>query len=103
MPARIRPHRGPNGLVIGPQTGQINPAALGVAAVVAEPSLSPSAARIFASTSALAAAIACDSLISPSSCCFVITSECDFPPSACELAPRAAKPAAQAPPAARAR
>src|SRR5579862_3559819 len=77
MPGWKPPQRGPNGLVIGPLTGQMSPAALGVAGaeplpVVLFESPGPaSAARILASMAALAAWIDSDSLIASCSCCFV--------------------------------
>src|SRR5205823_5847564 len=79
MPGWKLPHRGPNGLVIGPFTGQMKPAALGVALVVApvDPSDGPAAAaRILASICALAASIATDSFCASSSCPFVARSAC---------------------------
>src|SRR5438045_1985557 len=94
MPGWNPPQRGPNGLVIGPLTGQISPAepaagcgllgggadealvagagegadevVAGCAARAAAAALS--AARIFASISALAAAVALDSWIAARSC-----------------------------------
>src|SRR5579862_9932205 len=76
IPGWMVPHRGPKGLVIGPWTGQMKPAALGVAAGVSDDP--PSEARIFASIAALDAAIACDSLISDCSCALVMTSARPF-------------------------
>src|SRR5438128_7437470 len=79
MPGWNPPQRGPNGLVIGPCTGQISPAALGVATVPLGLSLGAEvAARIFASSAALAAWIASDSLCAARSCAFVSNSAFDF-------------------------
>src|SRR6266481_1327824 len=71
------PQRGPNGLVIGPWTGQMKPAALGVATVPLGLSDGDDvAAGIFASIAALAAEIACDSFTASCSCVFAATSAC---------------------------
>src|SRR5581483_4107167 len=79
MPGWNPPQRGPNGLVIGPWTGQMSPAALGVATVPLGSSFDPdAAARIFASIAALAAWIAFDSSCAACSCAFVSYSACDL-------------------------
>jgi hypothetical protein len=62
IPGWKPPQRGPNGLVIGPLTGQMKPAALGVGGGLPL-SLFVSAARMRAANAALAAWIACASLI----------------------------------------
>src|SRR6478609_5456081 len=79
------PQRIPNGLVIGPETGQAKPE-LGAGSEPLESVLPAEAelawcsdAAIFAASCALADASACDSLISSCTCCFVVTSACDFP------------------------
>src|SRR5437868_154695 len=92
MPGWSVPQRMPNGLVIGPLTGQMRLAGAddgGGAAVpdesvvVGPPSLderaAASAARIRAARSALADASAWDSWISAACCAFVATRRRDFP------------------------
>src|SRR5437764_14235812 len=73
------PHRIPKGLVIGPETGQANPELGGGAGSEPLESVLPadaeaelawcSLAAIFADSCALAAASACDSLLSSCTCC----------------------------------
>src|SRR4051794_31676876 len=79
IPGWSVPQRIPNGLVIGPETGQANPelGAGGSLEVPDEPACSD--CEIFAASCALAAASASDSLISSCTCCFVVTSACDLP------------------------
>src|SRR5581483_4739718 len=77
MPGWNPPQRGPNGLVIGPCTGQMSPAALGVATVPLGLSLGADvAARILASIAALAAWIAADSRWAASSWALVSKRAC---------------------------
>src|SRR5579872_4419145 len=97
MPGWKPPQRGPNGLVIGPLTGQIRPAWLGAAAVPAAvpvvvaalPSplvvvvveallAAASAARMRASSRALAAWIAFDSWIADRSWAWASSSASDL-------------------------
>src|SRR5258708_40180052 len=68
IPGWKLPQRGPKGLVIGPETGQMNPAALAEAGA---PVLPLCAAAIFASRAALAALSASDSATAAFSCAFV--------------------------------
>src|SRR5579884_2697244 len=75
MPGWNPPHRGPKGLVIGPLTGQISPAALGVAGALAEDGdAGVDAARILAASCWLAAWIAADSASAACSCAFATLS-----------------------------
>ena len=68
IPACSRPQRQPNGLVTGPFTGQISPAADGVVSLwLCEPA---SCDRMLASAAASAFASAMKSF----SCCFVVAS-----------------------------
>src|SRR4051812_2123425 len=87
MPGWSVPQRIPKGLVIGPETGHAKPELGGGAGSEPPESVLPaeaelawcSDAAIFADSCALAEASACDSLISSCTCCFVVTSACDFP------------------------